>query len=800
MNISLNWLQDYINIPKSITPEKLGDLLTLHTVEVESVKKLGDNLDKIIVGKIEELKKHSNADKLKLAIVSDGNKKFQVVCGGSNLAEGMLVAFARVGAKVKWHGEGDLVELKPVKIRGEKSEGMICAASEIGLENLFPTDDDYEIVDLQGDFKLGENLAKALKLDDIVYDIDNKSMTHRPDLWSHYGLACELATLMTTNLKPIATNKINFGNQAKIDVKVEDSKLCPRYMAIAVEGIKIKPSSELIQKRLIACGMRPINNIVDISNYVMLELGQPTHAFDAGKLGNKIVIKKAKANEKMTTLDGEERKLDNEMLLITDGKNPIAIAGVMGGGNSEIDKQTTSIILESANFDAVAIRKTSQKLSLRTESSQRYEKSLDPNLCELAVNRILTLIKESCPNAKVSSKLVDEKNFKLNDKLIKLDLDWLNQKIGTEIKKPEVIKILKNLGFEVSGDKVLNIKIPTWRATKDISIPEDLVEEVARIYGYNNIKPVMPLVDMQVPEMNLEREFINKIKDILVQAGVSEAYNYSFVNEAQLQKLDINSQNHIKLANPLNSEHTLLRQSLIPNLLNNVVTNQRNVDQIKIFEIGNIFLSAKDQRMKLGLICASNKDNFYQLKGIIEFLVNKLNLKFEFNELDIVKSGIAEGKVGKRITSTIIIDNKEIGFLNTLEKKWKNNTGIKVDVAICELDITELLETYQAVNSVKYQPKNKFPGLERDMAFVVDEKILYNDIRNEILAVNKLIKEVEVFDVYQEEKIGTGKKSIAFHIIFEDESKTLTGEEADKIQNNIINTLNKRFKAQLRDF
>jgi len=516
----------------------------------------------------------------------------------------------------------------------------------------------------------------------------------------------------------------------------------------------------------------------------MLEMGQPTHAFDAKKLGNKIVIKKAIQSEKIVTLDGEERKLDNEILLITDGKHPVAIAGVMGSGNSEIDNSTTSVILESANFDAVSIRKTSQKLGLRTDASQRYEKSLDPNLCELAIKRILTLIKESCPNVEVISNVVDIKNFKLNQSLIKIDLEWVKQKIGIDIKDLQIINILKSLGFETNGGKVLSVKAPSWRATKDISIPEDLVEEIARVYGYDNIKPEMPKVSMQAPEVNIERDFINKIKDILASAGMSETYNYTFVNEEQLQKLQITSNKHIKIANPLTQDCTLLRQSLIPNLLQNVIANQRNYEEIKLFEVGNIFLNENGkliknnlsqekipaQPSKLGIIYAGgNKNIFFKLKGVIEYLLSKLNIEFEFKII-------------------------------ALDEKIAGNIGIKTNVVFCELDIEDLLVAYQKVGVRQYEAKNKFPALERDMAFVVNEKVLYNDIKKEILTVSKLIKEIVLFDVYQGEKLGIDNKSLAMHIIFLSTEKTLTGEEVNEVQIAIVKNLEKFFHARLRDF
>jgi len=829
MQLSLNWLKDFIDIPKDITPEKFGELLTLHTVEVEGMNKLGENLDKVVVGKILKIEPHPNADRLKLATVDVGKEKVKVVCGGNNLYEGMLVAFAKIGARIKWHGKGDLVELQPAEIRGVKSAGMICAAAELGLENLFPTENDHAVIDLtssnsllvRGKIEAGKNLAEALGLDDVIYEVDNKSITNRPDLWGHYGMARDLSAVLGLKLKKYNANVRELHTnihelKKRIDVKVEDKKLCPRYMAVYIEGIKIKPSAEKIQQRLSACGMRPINNIVDITNYVMLELGQPTHAFDAQKLGENILVRRAKRGESITTLDGQERKLDEEMLLITNGRNPIAIAGVMGGGNSEIDENTKSIVIEAANFNPISIRQTSQKLGLRSEASMRFEKSLDPNLCELALNRIWSLTKESCPQAEIESNLADVKNFKLNQGPIKIDLDWLNKKIDVNIPKAKVIKILKDLGFETSPlapllskergkrGEVISVKIPTWRATKDISIPEDLAEEVARIYGYQNIKPAMPQVLMQAPEVNIERESINKIKDILSgSASMTEVYNYSFVNERQLSNLEdlgINSKNCIKIANPLTEETTLLRQSLIPNLLQNVVSNQRRAETIKIYEIGRVFLpqagefakgggqkeKLPHQPLKLGLICAGISDNFFCLKGVLENLAKSLNIDFDF-------------KLASQARADIYLDKKLVGYLENFSNTLAVKNGIKMALALAELDIKTMLQANITGGVKKYAAKNKFPFVYRDLAFVVDEKILYNDFKQTLFTINPLVKEVNLFDVYQGDNIGQGKKSWAFTLAFGSPDKTLSGEEADKAQAEIKQVMQKKFNAQLRD-
>ena len=846
MLISLNWLKDFINVPPQITPAKLGELLTLHTVEVEAVRKLGGNLAKVVVGEIIKLKPHPNADRLKLATVNIGKETKRVVCGGSNLSVGMKVAFAKVGARIRWHGQGELMELQPAEIRGVKSAGMICAAAELGLESLFPAKAEREVIDLikyptpltppqkGGEKILGRPLAEFLGLDEVVYEIDNKSMTHRPDLWSHYGMARDLAAVLPSPLTPLPLQplgRLRGRGKIKLEVKVEDSKLCPRYMAVAVDNLEIKPSPEWMRKRLAACGQRPINNIVDVSNYVMLELGQPTHAFDLSRIATQtvtnshecnIVVRRAKRSETITTLDGQERKLDAEMLLITDGKNPVAIAGVMGGRISEVDSNTTGIVIESANFNPVSIRRTSQKLGLRSEASMRFEKSLDPNLCAVALQRIVSLIKISCPQAVITSNLADIKNFKLNQGPIKLDLNWLNKKVGAEIPKAKTIKILKDLGFETSPStpllskergkrgEVINVKAPTWRATKDISIPEDLAEEAARIYGYQNIKPAAPQVLMQAPAANAEREFINRLRDVLSgPAAMTEVYNYSFVNAGQLAKLGIGAHSHIKLANPLTQDHTLLRQSLIPALLQNVAANQRQTAEIKIYEVGRVFLPAAgeltkgggkqeklpQQPIKLGLVCAGKEErehaNYFKLKGIAEHLAGSLGLQFEFSPYSQPGGGAAA-----KITS----ENKIIGAVYWHNDASLREAGIKVNTAVCEFDIAELFKVCQPMGIKKHQAKDKFPYVRRDMAFVVNEKILYNDFRRTLLAAHSLIKEVELFDVYQGGKLGPGEKSWAFNLTFGHSQKTLTGAEVDQAQKEIADKMAKKYGAQLRDF
>lgn len=806
MYLSLNWLKDFVNIPKSITPEELGLRLTMHTVEIDSIEKQVDKFKDIVVGKILEIKKHPNADKLQLAEVDVGQKKLNIVCAARNIKAGQKVPVALVGAQLP-----NGMEIKEVDVRGEKSCGMLCAEDELGLG------DDHSGILILDKGKIGQNVGEYLKLKDIIFEVDNKSITHRPDLWSHYGMARDIAAFldvrMKSEFKANLTKKTKEKKQIKLNVKVEDFNLCPRYMAIAVSGIEIKDSPKWMQERLIAVGMRPINNIVDITNYVMLELGQPLHAFDAELVGN-IVIRRAKGNEIIKTLDGQERELDNSMLVIADKKKPIAIAGVMGGASSEINKDTTSIIFESANFEHIQIRKTSQKLGLRTEASIRFEKAIDPNLCEIALARTVELIKKICKKVKMTSELADEKKFDLDQGPIELDLARLNKFIGEKIEKKKVIKILNNLGFKVKHDNnKLDVVVPTWRATRDVLIPEDLIEEVSRIYGYSNLGLKMPEVVMKVPELNERRQLERKIKNLLaLGAGLTEVYNYSFSGEELLKKLNIDSQDYIKLANPITNHQTMLRQSLIPNMLENIKLNQARYDDIRIFEVGNIYLNFsgeinkdnktdenlpyQEKRISIIIAGAQNNNAFSKAKGTVEYLLGYFNLKVSFEQ-----SEICPGWANKKVLAKIYLNNnKDIGIICKLDNQIARNLGIKKDVVAAEINFNELFDAIYSHGNKKYKEDIKFPPVVRDLAFVVSDDILYNNIKKEIANSSQLIKEVKLFDVFEGDKLGKNKRNLAFHIIYQAKDRTLTAEEIDKVQEKLIKNLKNKFEAQIRNF
>ncbi len=803
MYISLNWLKDFVNITKKITPEELGLRLTVHTVEIDDVIKQSDKFENVVVGKILELGKHPNADKLQLVKVDVGKAKLDIVCGATNIKVGDFVPVALVGAILP-----NSMEIKETEIRGTKSKGMLCAEDELGLG-----DNHSGIMILKKD-KLGRNLADYLKLNDIVYEVDNKSITNRPDLWGHLGLAREISAFLG---EPFKEHKINKdlkpeGKEKEINIKIEDKQACPRYSAIALDNIEIKESPDWLKVRLMAVDLRPINNIVDITNYVMLDIGQPMHAFDAD-IVNEIVVRRAKSGEIMKTLDGDDRELTKDMLVIADKKKPIAVAGVMGGADSEIRNETKSIIFEAANFEPAQIRKTSQILGLRTESSMRFEKSLDSELCPLAIARAVSLVKESCPQAKIVSKFYDKKGSDIKLISINLDLDWLYNRIGEKIEDKKVINILESLGFVVSkSGNILKVIVPSWRATKDISIPEDLVEEIVRVYGYNNLILAMPAIKIIAPEINKEKQLTRKIKNILSgNAGLSETYSYSFVGEKQLAKLNIKLDNYVKLANPILNQHTLLRQSLTPNLLEQIKVNQANYDDFGLFEIGNVYKDElgkinKDDKNKnklprqtrnLGIVIAGLDKNevFSQMKGVVECLLDLLDFESSFEPENNGPSWSTKG-----VVATIRISNQEIGSIALLDNKIAKGTGIKKEVAVVEINLEELFNLVSKKLTKKYKSISKYPPVVRDLAFVVDEKILYNDIRENIIKASVLIRSVELFDVYQGKELTAGKKNIAFRIIYQDDNKTLTAEEIENEQKKIIKSLENKFKAQVRNF
>ena len=810
MKISLNWLKQYLDLPKSLSPEELALKLTMSTVEVEEVIDQREKYEKMIVGEITDIIDHPDADRLKVCKVKDGSGSRQVVCGGNNIYQGMKCVLALPGAKVRWHGEGEEITLGKTKIRGIESDGMICAADEVGLpfEYRSPAGG---VVDLQTG-KAGQDLAQALGLDDVIIDIDNKSVTHRPDLWGHYGIAREIAAIFGLKLKPLELEEIKEGDEVKLKIKVEDKENCSRYMGLVMTGLKVEPSPDWLKKLLVSVGVRPINNLVDITNYVMLEFGRPSHAFDRREVnGDTIIVRRAVSGEKFTTLDGVAREMTDKMTLVCDKERAIDLAGIMGGENSEIKDDTTEIILELANFNATNIRRTAGALNLRTEAAVRFEKSLAPSLAELGLKRIVTLIKQLVPSAEVASKLIDEDYEKEEKRLIDLDLEFLNKKIGQEIPKKEVVRILESLEFEIKDNKEsLEVKVPDFRSAKDISIPEDLVEEVARIYGYDNLTPQMPLVNMTPPEDNKALRVKKDLHDVLSLAlGSTETYNYSFTGQKNLDLLGLKSEDHLELKNYFSEEQKYLRLSLFENLLFNLPLNLRFYDQINLYELGRVYTQAqgeyptdpgkksylnRQERFVCGVYFYKDQQQpFLKVKGLLETVLAYLRVDYQFqlgSKKDLPTfvdpERYLEIKAGESV----------LGWLAQLNKRVGEDLEAESGACLWQLNFELLVK--HAQDKVKYQPLPKYPGMNYDFSIVVDYQAAWSEIRSEVMAISDIINRVELFDIFEDKKIGQDKKSLAFHVELLAEDKTLTSQEGEAVEKKIREVLQSKFKAEIR--
>lgn len=812
MFLSYNLLKQFCDI--KVSPDKLSELLTAHSFEVEGVKELGANINKIVVGKILSVEKHPNADRLSVCVVKvSANKKLQIICGAPNVEAGQKVPVALVGAVLP-----NGMNIEEREVRGVKSNGMICAEDELGLG-----EDHDGIMVLDSSLKVGQSFVDALKLKDYLIDVDNKTITNRPDLWGHVGVAREISAILGSRFKykeSTIRRKKTKDNTLRVDIK--DYNKCSRYMGVRIDDIEVGPSPQWLKNKLLSFGVRSINNIVDITNYVMIEVGQPMHAFDADKIyGSSVIVRNAKDGEKVLALDEEEYKLNKTDIVIADKKNVIAIAGIMGGQLSGVDSHTKSIVLESANFDPINTRKTSTRLHLRSESSMRFEKGLDPSITETALNRAVELILELMPDVKINN-IVDNKKIKIFKGPIKISIDDIKSKSGIDVSKKDVVKILKRLGFGVSGSgDVVNVAVPSWRGTGDIRIAEDIIEEVVRIYGYDNVNPAFPMIKMKKEVASGEKKLIEKSKDILSRnMAMNEVYNYSFNGTEQLEKIGVDCRKYIKLENPASEKQDLMRQSLIPNLLNSVLQNIRNFEDFAIFEVGSIFLNKrgdkkiggnsngflpKQDNLVSGFI-VSNQDGFenifYKTKELIRSYFGELgfnNVGFMSLADNKSKNSNFELNLFHPTRSVFIsVNNKIIGVLGESHPLVLSKLGINKRIGSFEINLSNLLKIKQ--DNVLYVEKSRFPVVERDMAFVLNNKILYNDFVDQIKKTSNLISRIELFDVYEDSVVlGDGKKSMAFHIDFQSDKKTLTSNEVDAVQGDIINAVGKRFNAQIRD-
>lgn len=809
MKISFNWLREFVKIPYSVTPKKLGELLTLHTAEVEEVVDAKATFEKIVVGKINALRKHPGADKLTIVEVDIGQKEaVQIVCGGQNLVVGMSVAAALPGSWVRWHGEGEPVQLEEVKLRGEKSFGMICAGEEIGLETDNPAGaKEVRIHDLSHlQTKPGTPLAKALGKDDVVLDIDNKSLTHRPDLWGHYGIAREVAAILKKPLKRLSPLfKYDKGTPKKsVKITLKTPKDCPRFSACVITGIHVTESPQWIQARLQAAGMRPINNIVDLTNMVMLELGQPMHAYDRSFVGtDALLVRHAIKDETLTTLDHKKRKLHGDDLLICTSKNePLGLAGVMGGLHSEITEKTTEIILESANFNPVTIRKTSTRHALRSDASQRFEKGLDPTLTDQAIERFLHLLQKIQPTATLLTPVTTTGDWKFKKLTLQIEPANVMSKIGADIYTPEMIRILKSLEFGVTkSGKKLNVTVPSHRATGDVDRADDLVEEIARLYGYNRIEPELPRLPTHLPLQCEERELEHRTRTILAnELAFNEAMNYSFYGEDLFTKCGLQNLRHIKVFNPLSAEQTHLRVSLIPGLLQSVEKNGHEHDDIKLFELGRTyhetgeFMPLEEKYLCAAIARRKKYEPFYEIKGAFEDFVRA----FRPTAIALKPSSTPPPYAHPKKCLDILSRGKVIGSLFELHPATAKNFKLEHRTACLEINFTQLVAAGRTV--LKFTPLPKYQGMKFDVSCLVYKKTEVEKLESVIRRADPagLIQNVELCDMYHGANIPETKKSLTFSVELRHAERTLTDAEFQAAHTAVLSAL-KKSGAEIRN-
>ena len=806
MKVSLNWVKKYIDLPKKLTPKQIAYDLTLRTVEVEGVENTKDKFHDIVVGKIKEVKDHPNADSLKICITDIGEEKpVQIVCGGSNLYKDELVVVSKPGSEVYWHGEDELVKIKETKMRGESSYGMICGATEVYLDQFFPTDDEREIVDLSGiDCKVGQNIADVIYMDDTVLEIDNKSLTNRPDLWGHYGIARELSAIYDVPLKELP--KLNLDkNLPKYKVEVVEEEKCNRYTATEIENVDTRKSPLWMQAALINGGMRPINAIVDITNYVMMAVGQPSHAFDRSHVeGEKIIVRNAKKGEKLLLLDDNDLDLTEEDLVIADTKTPLGLAGIKGGKKDSILEDTTGVVLEIANFTASDIRKTDKRFDEKTDSSIRYEKGIDTERVEQGLALSLELFKEIFPESKIVSH-TDNYPIKTKRAKISVSQEFLDVRLGKELDEKVVKKVLTSLGYNVEyKDKTYHVEAPVWRSTGDVSIKDDVMGDIARILSFESFD-AKPLPVNFTHAVNQRHESLErKIKEYLAfRCGFNEIFTYPWVDEKYIKAAKIDTKNLVKLTTPPAPELVNLRGSLIPGQLEVIAKNLRYFDNFKIFEVAQAFEegkyspSTKEEVLpihkKLVTASITGKDAkkiFYELKGVLEQISSYTHMEeiyFEHKE----KPSWAD----KEVYLNIKLKDKTVGSLALVSVSTMSDSKIKrTNVAMFELNLDELEPLDSRTNKFKHLPQ--FPLVEKDLSILVDKETSWESIKK---IIKSKVKEIEFIEEYHGEKIPKNKKSITFRVKLGNDNATMTNEEITTKMNSLIKALNHQCGAELRE-
>ncbi|PZJ38447.1 phenylalanine--tRNA ligase subunit beta [Staphylococcus aureus] len=785
MLISNEWLKEYVTIDDSVS--NLAERITRTGIEVDDLIDYTKDIKNLVVGFVKSKDKHPDADKLNVCQVDIGeDEPVQIVCGAPNVDAGQYVIVAKVGGRLPGG-----IKIKRAKLRGERSEGMICSLQEIGISsNYIPKSFESGIYVFSESQVPGTDALQALYLDGQVMEFD--LTPNRADALSMIGTAYEVAALYNTKMtKPDTTsNELELSANDELTVTIENEDKVPYYSARVVHDVTIEPSPIWMQARLIKAGIRPINNVVDISNYVLLEYGQPLHMFDQDAIGSQqIVVRQANEGEKMTTLDDTERELLTSDIVITNGQTPIALAGVMGGDFSEVKEQTSNIVIEGAIFDPVSIRHTSRRINLRSESSSRFEKGIATEFVDEAVDRACYLL-QTYANGKVLKDRVSSGELGAFITPIDITADKINRTIGFDLSQNDIVTIFNQLGFDTEiNDDVITVLVPSRR--KDITIKEDLIEEVARIYGYDDIPSTLPVFDKVTSGQLTDRQYKTRmVKEVLEGAGLDQAITYSLVSKEDATAFSMQQRQTIDLLMPMSEAHASLRQSLLPHLIEAASYNvaRKNKD-VKLFEIGNVFFAngegeLPDQVEYLsGILTGDYVVNqwqgkketvdFYLAKGVVDRVSEKLNLEFSYRRADI--DGLHPGR-----TAEILLENKVVGFIGELHPTLAADNDLK-RTYVFELNFDALMSV--SVGYINYQPIPRFPGMSRDIALEVDQNIPAADLLSTIHAHGgNILKDTLVFDVYQGEHLEKGKKSIAIRLNYLDTEETLTDERVSKVQ------------------
>ncbi len=805
MLLPLSWLKEYVDV--DVTSEELQEKLFSCGFEVEEMKYLGKDVTNVFVGRIEKCEKHPDADRLTVCTLDFGDKgKRQICTAATNVFEGAKVPCALDGATVL--KEGGVQKIKTGKLRGVLSEGMMCSGEELGI-----TDDFYEGAEVNGilildeNERIGEDIRKVVGIDDYLFDI--AVTANRPDCQSIYGLAREVAAVLKKELKPLETGYTTEKTEEKIPVEVKEKKLCPLYVGNLVKDVKIGKSPRLIRRRLALMGLRSVNNIVDITNYVLLEVGQPMHAFDRNFLrGDKIVVRCAEEGEKITTLDEKEFSLRQDNLLICDGERPVAIAGVMGGLNSEIKQETGEVFFEAACFARDSVRKTSRALGQRSDSSARFEKGVYEIFAFEGMSRALHLVQQLGCGTPTDFTAVAGAHGSAKDipaRKIRTTYQKINSVLGIEVPESETDKILRRLGFTVSFNKKkgeLSVAVPPWR--EDVEDFPDLAEEVIRMYGYEHLRPTF-LENAKVTRGGFsgEQKQENKLKNVLKGQGFSEACNYSFYSPKEFDLLrlgpDAPERQAIRILNPIGEDLSVLRTFLAPSMLADIVRNLRrgNADG-KLFELANRYLArelplvSRPEERRTLVLGLWGEGDFFDLKGAVEALAEAFDLKLRFEKG-------ARPYLHPGVTADVLLGEKRVGYLGELHPMIAEELAIERKVYLGELDLSLLSGKFS--RDIVFRNLPKFESVTRDLAFVAEEKVTCAEAEACILRASKAVKSAELFDVYRDKKLGADKKSMAFRLTFspdEKAEKPLSPEAVEGFFEKIVHALEKELHAELR--